>query len=273
MNGYQLRQALHSGKRVYGTLIVSPSPRWLQVLETLGLDFVFLDTEHIALDRWQLSWMCQAYAGLKLAPVVRIPRPDPFLACMALDGGAQGIIAPYVESTDEVRQLVGAVKYRPLKGERLKRVISGEETLENELREYFNHYNENNCLIVNIESVPALANLDAILSVEGLDAILIGPHDLSISLGIPEQYEHSDFIGTVDSIIERARTFHIGAGIHATFAGALEQEIRWAQRGANLIVHWADIITFRKYMQQDIENLKAALGDLSSQTHEEKLSI
>ena len=105
MTGKELKESLRSGKRVYGTLIVSTSPKWVDIIAQLNLDFVFIDTEHIAIDRHQLSWMCHGYMGKGLVPVVRIPSPDPYQACMALDGGAKGLVAPYIESVDEVRLL------------------------------------------------------------------------------------------------------------------------------------------------------------------------
>ena len=125
MNGREIRPRLHSGERVYGTMIISESPRWPAAVASIGLDFVFIDTEHIAQDRNKLSWMCQLYAALGLAPIVRIPSPDPYLAAMIRDLGAHGVIAPYVESVEQARDLVGAVKYRPLKGERLYRSFAG----------------------------------------------------------------------------------------------------------------------------------------------------
>ena len=109
-------ERLRRADRLYGTLIVSPSPHWVPVVASLGLDFVFIDTEHIPLDREKLAWMCQAYHAVGLPPIVRITSPDPYEACVALDGGAVGIVAPYVETPEQVRELVGAVKKRPLKG-------------------------------------------------------------------------------------------------------------------------------------------------------------
>ncbi len=109
MNDIEFIQALRSGKHVFGTLIISTAPKWPSVVATLGLDFVFIDTEHIALDRSQVSQMCNIYRGIGLVPVVRIPSPDPYEASMFLDGGACGIIAPYIETPEQVRQLVGAV--------------------------------------------------------------------------------------------------------------------------------------------------------------------
>src|SRR5258707_5272328 len=116
MTPTQLRAALRAGRPVYGTLIVSDSPRWPASVAQIGLDFVFIDTEHIAIDRHPLSWMCHTYAALGLPPIVRIPSPDPYEATKILDGGAVGIVAPYVEAADQVRALRGAVKLRPLKG-------------------------------------------------------------------------------------------------------------------------------------------------------------
>jgi len=261
MNGHEFVTALHEDRRVYGTMIVSHSPEWPAAVQQAGLDFVFIDMEHVALDRSQISWMCRTYSALGLAPIVRIPNPDPYQASMVLDGGAEGVIAPYVESPQEVRSMSGAVKYKPLKGRRLNRILQGDEVMEPELHQFLEGENKDRSLIVNIESVPAVEALDEILAVPGLDAVLIGPHDLSISLGIPLQYDHPRFVGAVDAIIRKARAARVGAGLHAMYPDPLQQEIRWAGLGANLIVHGADILAFRCAMQKDIRMLREALGD------------
>lgn len=273
MNGKELRERLHRGDRVYGTMIVAVSPRWPAVCKAIGLDFAFIDTEHIQQNRSQLSWMCQLYAATGVVPIVRIPNPDPYQAAMVLDGGAQGVIAPYVETPDQVRQIVGAVKYRPLKGQKLHQALIGQVPLEPELAEYLAERNAGNVAIVNIESVPALEALDEILAVDGLDGVLIGPHDLSCSLGIPEQYQHPRFIDAVDTIIQKARARQIGAGIHVVYAGGLEQEIRWARMGANLIVHSMDIAAFRGALRQDLDAIKAALQEVPAAGKMENINL
>ena len=261
MNGKDLAQALKTGKHVYGTLIVSPSPFWPKVVASLGLDFVFIDTEHIPMDREKVSWMCQSYRALNLAPIVRIPSPDPYRASMVLDGGAAGIIAPYIETAAQVRALAGAVKHKPLKGKRLQDLLQKSQAVEPDLSDYLAQQNASSVLIVNIESVPAMEALDDIVAVEGLDAVLVGPHDLSCSLGIPEQYEHPKFLEAVDTIIHKARQQGIGAGMHMIYPAGFEQEIRWAQQGANLILHSADLIAFKETMVREINNIKMSLSD------------
>jgi staphyloferrin B biosynthesis citrate synthase len=259
MNGAELRQALREGRRVYGTCVVSTSPQWPAMIAGTGLDFVFIDTEHIPIERDRLSWMCQTFRTLGLPPIVRIPKPDPYIACMALDGGASGVVAPYMESVDEVHELRGAVKYRPLKGQRLERVLDGTEALDETLSAYIANHNKHNLCIVNIESVPAIAALDDLLAVPDVDALLIGPHDLSINLGIPEQYADPRFTDAVKEIVDKGRSAGVGVGFHYSFG--IEQSMAWAELGANLIVHSSDYFIVRDTLSADIRRFREAMGD------------
>ncbi len=275
MTGRELVEALHGGKRVYGTCITAPSPRWPGVVKGLGLDFVFIDTEHVAQDRERVAWMCGAFRSLGIAPVVRIPEPDPYQACMVFDAGAEGVIAPYVETAAQVRALAGAAKLRPLKGKRLADHLSAvggaslprgarrprphSTALEPELEGYLAERNAASALIVNIESTPALAALDEILAVPGLDAVLIGPHDLTCSLGIPEQYQHPRFDEAVRTIVRKARAAGVGAGIHYWLG--TEQEISWSKDGLNLIIHSTDSVLFANALRSELAALREALGD------------
>lgn len=265
MTGTELAEALGAGRRAYGTLIVSTSPRWPEAIRDVGLDFVFIDTEHIPIGRETLSWMCRTYAAVGLAPVVRIPSPDPVEACKVLDGGACGVVAPYVESADQVRALVGAVKLRPLKGALRDAALQEPNGLDPELRDYLGDFNSGNVLVVNVESVPAIDNLDEILGVPGLDAVLIGPYDLSVSLAIPEQYQAPAFDRAVRDIIERARKRGVAAGVH--FWERLEAEIEWAKAGANLIIHSGDITTFARTLRNDLARMREALGEEPPEDH------
>jgi 4-hydroxy-2-oxoheptanedioate aldolase len=260
MEGSEIISRLRSGKRVYGTLTVSTSPMWPKVVKSLDVDFVFIDTEHIPIDRDQLSWMCNLYNSMDIAPIVRIPCPDPYLATMALDGGARGIIAPYVESVSQVLDLVGAVKHKPMKGRFLKEHLETSKAFEPNLVDYIENSNKDNILIINIESKAGIASLTEILEVKDLDGVLIGPHDLSCSLGIPENYQSPEFINAVDDIIKRVRDSGKGAGIHMIYED-IESEIQWLNKGANIVLHGADLISFKVNMSMVLHKLKKAMGD------------
>ena len=119
--------------------------------------------------------------------------------------------------------------------------------------------NQDNVLIFNVESIPAIENLDKLLEVPDIDAIQIGPHDLSFSLEVPEDYKHPEFDKAVRLIIKKARAKGIGAGIH--FWESLDQEIEWARAGANLFLHSADVLLFTKALRKDLQEARKALGD------------
>lgn len=259
----QIRAALRSGDYVFSSAALAVSPVWPTAIAAAGLDFLFVDSEHTPLGRETLAWLCRAYASVNLPTVVRIPEPDAFHAAMVLDGGASGFIAPYVETVEQARQLTAVARYRPLKGRRAQQAIEDPSSLEPELRGYLEHRNQHTLLIANIESVPAIENLPEILAVGGIDAVLIGPHDLSCSLGIPEQYEHPKFDEAVRTIFRTAREHHVGAGIH--FWTNIEQEITWAKEsGANLIMHSADVTLYRDALLRDMTHLRHALGKSTS---------
>ncbi|MCU0913725.1 MAG: aldolase/citrate lyase family protein [Planctomycetes bacterium] len=250
---------LKSGRRLYGTSIVSSSPLWPPAVKRAGADFVFIDTEHKPLDRATVAEMCLAYGSLGLPPLVRIPSPDPWEACKVLDGGAAGVLAPYIESPEQVRQLVGATKLRPLKGERLEEALNDRHCLGEELNDYLDRRNAGGFLMINIESVPALQRLDRILAVPGLDGVVIGPHDLSVSLGIPEQYTHPRFDEAVGEIVSQVRQRGLGIGIH--FPEDPDLQIKWARQGLNVILHSSDARLFQQALERDLAAIRGAVGD------------
>lgn len=270
MDPSQFREALKSDQRIYGTLVVSTSPFWPKVIGSCGLDFIFIDTEHIAINRETLSWMCRAYSAMGLPPLVRITDPDPDKATIAYDDGAAGVVAPYVESKDQVDALIGASKFRPLKGQSVKSAISG-QPINDSLGQYLNNNCANNSLVINIESVEAMHNMDSLLDTDQVDSILIGPHDLSTSLGLPEQYQHPEFLKAVEFILGKARELNTGAGIH--FWGSHDEHVRLLNMGANVFIHKADVILFRQHLTDELAALKSAMNDISKTDLDPKISI
>jgi 2-keto-3-deoxy-L-rhamnonate aldolase RhmA len=266
-----LLEKLRQGKNVYGTCVTSTGPMWPAAIRNAGLDFVFIDTEHIPLDRNELALLCQLYKSNRIVPIVRIPSPDPYRACQALDGGAAGIVAPYIESRQEVIDLVGAVKYRPLKGRLLSAYLDGSREMSAGLKAYIESFNSANICIANIESVPAMEKLDEILSVPGLDGVFIGPHDLSVSLGLPEQYDHPVFEQAVKTIIRTTRAKGLHIGIH--FSLEPERQVKWVKEGANIVVHSFDIALFAQRLKHDMEVIKRASGDDATPDSETKYIV
>ncbi|MBI2422569.1 MAG: aldolase [Candidatus Hydrogenedentes bacterium] len=258
MTGSEIKKALKAGKRVFGTCITSPSPIWPAAIAGCGVDFVFIDNEHIPLDRSQDAWICQAFQALGIATVVRIPKVDAAAACQMLDAGATGIVAPYMESPEEVQALRGSVRFHPLKGRRLQEALASEDTLNDETRACLDKHNADKMLLVNVESVPALERLDEILSVPGIDVALAGPHDLSINLGVPEQYAHPKFVEAMAHIIRTAEAHGVAPGFH--FTPGKDTTGAWTRMGARFVVHSTDIFMVQDTLRTAMSAYHAEFG-------------
>ncbi len=258
MNSHDLKAALRAGRRVYGTLIASPSPKWAAELPKAGLDFVFLDSEHIPMDPQARAWMLQCYRAAGLTTILRIPDCTRQEIFHAMEHGAAGVIAPYIETVEEVKALIGGVKYRPLKGERLRGVLDGTVELSEKERDYLEKYNDGRLLFLNIESRRAADHLDELL-LPGVDGVLIGPHDLSINLGIPEEYDHPLFEEYVTKIIKTCRARGVAVGNHSS--GDINAQVRWAELGMNIIVWNSDIGLFMQGIGANFAQVRKALGD------------
>lgn len=267
MSDRTLLNKLKSGQTVYGTCITSTAPLWGKAARNAGLDFVFLDTEHIPLERMEIAALCQLYKAMGISPIVRIPSPDSFKACQLIDAGAEGILAPYIETVEQVKEMVGALKLRPLKGKRLKEALENHDSLEPELKTYLENYNHGNLCIINIESIPAVENLDKLLGMRDVDAVFIGPHDLSVNMGLPEMYDHPEFEKMVTLIIKKCKTNNVAVGIH--FSESPERQIKWMKEGANIIIHSSDMAIFSQKLASDIQLIRKSGGDESSDSTEE----
>ena len=238
MNGAELKVKLTAGGRVYGTMLsILTTPRWVPILSGVGLDYVIIDTEHNPRSRGELGDLLTMFNTTDIAPLVRIPIPDSHYVTMAMDAGAQGVLAPYCERVEQVKEVVGAAKWRPLKGEAVARVVETGEHVSDATRAYLEDRNRNSVAIIGIESVAAVNNLEKILEVPGIDGIFVGPNDLSISLGIPDQYDRQEYRDTVKHVIDTAGLRGVPVLVHhqtpelATF---------WMSQGARFILHSAD---------------------------------
>ena len=153
---------------------------------------------------------------------------------------------------------MGETKKRPLKGGRLNQLMEGKKNLEESLDDYINKFNENNLLILNIESKPAVENLDEILEIEGIDAIQIGPHDLTTSLGIPEEYDNPIYLNTIEMVFKKARSKSVEQGFMLGVLLSIKRDY-W-MLGANMLIHKADVLFFRDGLENDLNEIRSLVG-------------
>lgn len=185
----------------------------ISVLADAGFDFILFDTQHSPWEIKQLAPSIQAMRGKKAAPVVRVAANQADQICFALDAGARGIIAPMINTRAEAEAMVRACRYYPL-GNRSNAGVRGEWGEFPKYRDYLDAVNRELVIVPMIETRQALENVDAIASVPGVDALLIGPSDLSIELDVPLDYACDTYQRALDKIATTAAKHGIAAGMY-----------------------------------------------------------
>jgi 4-hydroxy-2-oxoheptanedioate aldolase len=175
------KTALGEGRIVYGTWLMSGAPSTAEALGCAGFDFLVVDMEHVPVDTPEMIEMLRTLAGTPAQAVVRLPWNDMVMVKRALDGGAQNVMMPYVQNADEARRAVSYTRYPPegLRGVAAMHRASRYATVT----DYLKRAADELCVIVQIETLAALAQLPQIAAVPGVDSIFIGPGDLSASMG------------------------------------------------------------------------------------------
>ena len=260
MNGEELKMKLEAGGIVYGTMLaLSNSVRWVKPMSTFGLDYIILDTEHTPRGRDELADFLAAFSFLDLVMIVRVPIPDAHYVTMAIDAGSQGVLAPYCETVEEAKEVVGATKLRPLKGALLRKAVETGEFPSQASKEYLENLNRNNVCIIGIESVPAIDNLDQILKVDGIDGIFVGPNDLSISLGVPNEYDHPDYEAALRRILSICKAHNTPTLIHNQ---TVPMSQKWLREGARFVLHASDQQIVPKAFREEFGAIKAVGEEL-----------
>lgn len=254
-----IRQRIRQGKTVVGTWLNSGSPIIGELLAQCNFDFITVDAEHSAVDLSQTQEIFQAITSgnPKTEAFVRLPGVDYAMTKRYLDSGATGLIAPLVNSRDQAELLVQACKYPPQgkRGVGFCRANSYGLKLE----QYVENANEQVLLVAQIEDIEAVENIDEILSVDGIDAVFIGPYDLTASMGITAQFEHPKYIEARNIILESCKKHKVASGIHVVNPDPQEFLDR-AQEGYQLIAYSLDITILQRDCTKALESIRSKIN-------------
>lgn len=235
-----LKENLISGKPVVGTWLNSGSPIVAELMAMSGFDFVCVDAEHSAVDLPQTQQIFQAIrsGSQDCAAMVRLHGVDYSFVKQYLDAGAQGVIAPLVRTKSEAELLVEATKFPPmgLRGVGFCRANDYGMRLDEE----FEVANKKTLVAIQIEHIEAVGNIDEILEVEGIDAVFIGPYDLTASMGITGQFDHVDYVKVRDKILEACKQHQKIPGIHVVKPEPAQVIARFCE-GYQLLAYSLDI--------------------------------
>ena len=253
---YPAKQKLSAGEVVCGTMLTEClRPEMVTALAASGVDFFIVDTEHSPGDLHEIEALVRASRQFGIAPLVRVTDNESFLITRLLDCGAAGIVAPRVDSAEEARRVVDAVKYPPQgrRGFGMRGILtdfagaSTAESIESSNRETF--------VVVQVESDEALKDLDKIVAVPGVDATMIGPQDLSISLGVPGQLAHEKLKAAYRRVLEVCQGSPVAAGVHMGDAARLN-ELRGD--GYRFLAYSTDLALMMQSLKEGLRALRGS---------------
>ena len=245
-----VKDLLKEGKTAVGTS--AHTLELLPFLNDAGYDFILFDTQHSPVDIKELAPQMQAMIGKRATPIIRVGENNPALICYALDIGAKGIIIPLVNSKEEAIKAVRSCKYPP-EGDRSNagRGAGAWGPFKNQ-REYTSAANKGVLVLPQIETVEALNHIDEIVSVPGVDVALIGPSDLSFSMGILEDYFNPKYQEALDKIVKACNKSGVAPG--AWFIPGDEDPNKFIAKGFRFFtLSWA---------QQAVPAIKNSLANI-----------
>ncbi len=230
------RTRLKRGDLLIGTLISLPSPEIAEILMEAGFDWFFVDLEHSALEIRDVQAILQA-VDQRVDCVLRVPLNDEIWIKKALDIGAAGVMVPQVNTGAEARQAVRFSKY-PLQGGR-SAGVGRAHGYGARLQEYLDRANEQTAVIIQAEHIQAVENIKEIIAVEGIDAVLVGPYDLSASMGRMGQVDSPEVQGAVKRVRQACLESGKPLGI---FTATAKRAKQYMQDGFRLIAAGGDTL-------------------------------
>ena len=234
-----------------GTWIMSASPLITEATGHAGFDWAVLDMEHTPIDMGTLVHLLQANLGSPMLPIVRVPWNDTVTIKRVLDVGAHTLLVPFVQNAEEATAAVAASLYPPL-GVRGMAAM-GRASKFGTVPNHFQHANTQVSVILQIETPTALANLEAIAAVPGVDALFLGPGDLSGAMGIPGQVGHPSVVAAMEDAARRARAAGVRIG---TVMGTVEQVAHFRAAGYDFVGLASDLGLYMRACTGALKSLR-----------------
>lgn len=250
-----IKEQLRAGNCVYGTSLEDClDPEMGVLLAAAGLDFFFVDTEHCTATYAQIQALCRVARGAGIVPLVRVTQNEPALISRALDVGAMGVIVPRVHSVKDARSALDVMKFPPEghRGFGLRGIVT--DLRANSAQEEVNSANRETMAVLMIESREGLEAVEDIAPTPGIDALFVGPYDLSLSLGIVEQFDNPIFWSAVERVIKACDQTGIAMGVQSRDMALLNKA---REMGARFLMYGSDTSVLFAGYKDAISQLKA----------------
>jgi 2-keto-3-deoxy-L-rhamnonate aldolase RhmA len=253
-----IKTALQSGSVVIGTgLTLLKGAAVPQLYAASGIEFVWIDMQHTTYTIENIFELVVGARAAGLGNFVRVPEPDRALITRLLDGGVEGVMIPEIKTPEAVIEVVEAVKYPP-QGKRSlvsRGMHTDFEPAANQ--EMTRAMNEQSLIVIQIETKSAYERLEEIAQVPGVDALWVGPNDLSFSLGYFGQTGHPAVLDAIDRIISVCIQNNIFAGL--TIGYDFKNAERWLKKGLKFIAFSKDIELILKASATGVQKIRTLL--------------
>jgi 2-keto-3-deoxy-L-rhamnonate aldolase RhmA len=241
----QLKEKLYSGKISLGTWLTIGSPDVADTLKQLPFDWLLLDLEHSYFSIETSRNIMLTLLDTKIAPLVRVGLSDQYLIKRALDIGAYGVLVPLVNTQKDAEEVVNFSKYPPMGSRGLGPVRAA--AYGNSMKDYVTTANDETIVGVQIETMQALANVEQIAAVKGVDIVFVGPSDLSMSMGLVTDRGNPRLAEAMQSVVKVCQRT---GKIPGTLAATADEAKKWQKLGFRFISLGSD----SKYLFQGAKN-------------------
>jgi 2-dehydro-3-deoxyglucarate aldolase len=246
---HKFRKKLLNGDLSVGTMVTLKSPEVSEILSQVGFDWLFIDAEHAPFSTRDMQSILQSVGETPC--LIRLASDSEVEIKKALDIGAAGIIVPQVNTAEQAEQVVRMARYYP-EGNRGVG-IGRAHGYGLKFQDYINKANDEITVVVQAEHIEAVNNIHSISEVPGIDAVLVGPYDLSASMGKLGKIENPDVVSAIDKVTKVCLDAGIQLGI---FGVSAEAVIPYIEKGYTLIVAGVDTLMLAKSAQALLKNLK-----------------
>lgn len=245
-----LKHKLQNNELTIGSWITLGHPAIAEIMAKSGFDWLTVDMEHSAITLHEAQQLIQVIELSDCVPLVRVGENNPNLIKRVMDAGAYGVIVPMINNAKDAKDAVEAVKYPPIgkRGVGLARAQGYGTDFDN----YKKWVENDSIVIVQIEHIDAVMNIDEILATEGVDGFIIGPYDLSGSLGIPGDFNHPKVIEALEHVKNAAQRANIIAGFHVVPPEPEQVKIKINEK-YRFIAYSLDTLLLAETCQKDLD--------------------
>jgi 2-dehydro-3-deoxyglucarate aldolase/4-hydroxy-2-oxoheptanedioate aldolase len=237
----RFKDKLRRGQVTFGQMVLELfTPGIGPMLAACGMDFVIYDMEHGRCDIGLVSEMIASCRGSDIVPMVRVPDLEAAPLSRVLDLGARGVMVPRIETRAQMERAVAELKYAPA-GTRGVALGIAHDLYRAGGHSFFQEANDDTAVIAILETVRAYENLDEIISVPGLDVAWMGHYDLTVSMGIPAQFDHPRFLAAMDALAAACKRHNVAPGF---LPATPDSTIHWIKKGFRAISLGSDIGVF-----------------------------